>query len=187
MKTNKTNLYGLTAFFLVLLVGCRTPQQLIDKAIDKDSTIVNKYNDTITAVRWKVDSIPYEVAGQIHYRDTTIAEYYDTIINCQTIEIERKRTRFEIRKNYQLQKHAQQLQYKLDAKQKEIEKLTARFTARNERKETKHKQRTERTQKRQQRKEKRPNWLFWFGLSLGSGITICLSYFATFIKNRILP
>lgn len=161
----KNNILVLLSLILIIS-SCRTPEQLIDKAIKKDPTIVNGFKDTLTLTRIKHDSIPYIVEGEIRYRDTTITEYYDTVINCDLIEIERKKTRFEQRKNYKLQKRAQDLQFKLDKKQKEIDKLKTRLNARNERKSDKQEQKTQRTITRKENK-RGCTWLFLIGFGLG--------------------
>lgn len=172
--------------FASLIYSCSRPQKLIDRAVKKDPSIVNGYVDTFTIVEYRTESIPYIVEGQIRYRDTTIAVYKDTTINCELIEIERKKTRFEIRKAYKLEKRAQDLQFKLDKKQKEIDKLKARLNARNERKKDKQKERTKRTEKRQENKGKGRAWLFWVGLIVGVGLTIGAQRLVKYFKTSIL-
>ena len=186
MKQKTSKIWPLFGLLLALLIGCNTPEELIQRAVKKDPTIVNGYVDTFTVVEWRTDSIPYLVEGQIRYRDTTIAVYKDTTINCDGIEIERKKTRFEIRKNYQLQKQAQRFQYKLDQKDKEIEKLNTRLESRNERKKDKQQERTKRTETRQENKGKGRGWLFWVGLIVGVGLTIGAQRLVKYFKTSIL-
>jgi len=186
MKQTTIKFLALGGLFLALLIGCNTPEELIQRAVKKDPTIVNGYVDTFTIVEYRTDSIPYIVEGEIRYRDTTIAVYKDTTINCDLIEIERKKTRFEIRKAYKLEKRAQDLQFKLDKKQKEIDKLTARLDARNERKKDKQEERTKRTETRQENKGKGRLWLFWVGLICGIALTIGFKYLVKRLKTSIL-
>ncbi len=186
MKQKTINFWPIFGLLLAILIGCNTPEELIQRAVKKDPTIVNGYVDTFTIVEYRTDSIPYIVGGEIRYKDTIIAVYKDTTINCDLIEIERKKTRLEIRKAYKLEKRAQDLQFKLDKKQKEIDKLKARLNARNERKKDKQKERTKRTETRQENKGKGRSWLFWVGLIVGVGLTIGAQRLVKYFKTSIL-
>lgn len=166
MKTDKYFKRGVIIGIILgsILLSCRTPQQLIDKAIEKDPTIVNGFSDTLTIIKTRVDSVAVEVDGKIVYKDTLITEYKDTVINCDQINIERKKTRQQIRLNYKLEKKALKLQAKLDKLEKKNEKLQSKLDAKTEQKQIKEDGKTERTTVRKE--NSRGNW-FWFGFLVG--------------------
>lgn len=171
-RTDKALIIIYTWALIVMLfnlASCRSAQQLIDKAIKKDSTIVKGYSDTITLEVYKLDSIPYYVNDTLYYRDTIIKSYRDTVINQYSIEVERKKTRLEIRKNAQLERIKLRLQAKLaDDSLKynhRINKLEARLAARSDRQINKL--------------EAKPNrWYMWLILGLLTGFILGLRLIA---------
>lgn len=65
---------------LLILFSCRTPQQLIDKAIKKQPDIFGKYKDTFRIPTIHYDTVwtetGFEVIKEIHYTDTIIELRY---------------------------------------------------------------------------------------------------------------
>jgi hypothetical protein len=90
--------------FALILTSCRTPQQLIEKAIKKDAAILGQYNDTIQVTRIVLDTVWNET------RDTFTllqrVEYYDTIIDVKYIhakgKYDYKRERDQLRHDFKM-------------------------------------------------------------------------------------
>jgi hypothetical protein len=74
--------------FALILTSCRTPQQLIDKAIKKDAAILGQYNDTIQVPRIVLDTVWNETRDTFNLIQRV--EYYDTIYQVQYIHAKGK-------------------------------------------------------------------------------------------------
>jgi len=159
--------------FLVILAGCRSAEKLIDKAIKKDPKIVIHTTDTVTEFQTFIDSIPYYINDSIAYEKIIYKKEIVTITNNRGVEIERKKTRQEIRKNASLQKKIETLNAK-------NERLEIRLNAKNEKRADKEKNKTDRVTVRQENKKTR--WFIWFIIGAIVGV---FSYIAVkqFIKN----
>jgi hypothetical protein len=148
--------------FLLFLGACSTPQKLIDRAIKRDPSIVNTFSDTITLKETVLDSFLVVRNDTSYFEKIVRVIERDTVINLGAIDIERKKTRQEIRKNARLER----LQAKLDAKIRKLElknaKLQSKLDAKTEQKADKEQQKTERTKTRQENKNR-----FWLGYLLG--------------------
>jgi len=124
---------------VIVLSSCRSPQKLLEKAIQKDPKIVSQYNDTITLTRWHIDSV------MVHLGDTTIWEkivreiQYDTIIPVKQIQIEKARTRQEVRKSHRLEMALIKMQEQESKWKYKMDQLQAKLDAKNERVEVRHK------------------------------------------------
>jgi hypothetical protein len=103
--------------FALILTSCRTPQQLIDKAIKKDAAILGQYNDTIQVPRIVLDTVWNET------RDTFTllqrVEYYDTIYKVRLIHAKGK---------YDYKRERDQLRH--DLKMAQVENKTLRTNIR---------------------------------------------------------
>jgi hypothetical protein len=145
----------LIPLFALFLIGCRTPQQLIDKAIRKDSTVLGRFNDTIKIPTIHLDTIwfndTFEVIKSVRYTDTVISVQY---IHAKG-RFDYKRERDDLRHELQLQRIS-------------LRKYKDSLTT--VRKMHKTDARVKRVQLRQE--NKRSNWWVW--LLIGSGLTIIL-------------
>lgn len=142
-------------FLVLTAVSCRTPEQLIDKAIQRDPTILKDRTDTITMIKYEIDSVPYTIKDTTIWIKTITETKYDTIIPTQQIEIERRKTRLEIRKNQQLERLRLKMEERDQKRYAKIRELELKLEARNERQEN-------RTDLKKERSENRQNWLIWF-------------------------
>lgn len=147
---------------LLIQVGCSSPQKLIDRAIKRDPSIVNTFSDTITIKQTVLDSFLVVRNDTSYFEKIIRVIERDTVINLRAIEIERKKTRQEIRKNARLER----LKVQLDAKIRKLElknaKLQSKLDAKTEQKADKEQEKTERTKTRQENKNR-----FWLGYLLG--------------------
>jgi hypothetical protein len=150
------------AAFLIILVSCATPQRLIERAIKRDPSIVKTFSDTITIKQTVLDSFLVVRNDTTYFEKFIRVIEYDTIINTSGIEIERKKTRQEIRKNARLERLKEKLNAKIINLGLKNDKLQIKLDAKTEQKANKEEQKTERTTKRTGRKN-----LFWVGYLLG--------------------
>jgi hypothetical protein len=145
----------LIPLFALFLIGCRTPQQLIDKAIRKDSTVLGRFNDTIKIPTIHLDTIwfndTFEVIKSVRYTDTVISVQYI-----------RAKGRFDYKRERDDLRH--ELQLERISLRKYKDSLTT------VRKMHKTDARVKRVQLRQENKQS--NWWVW--LLIGSGLTIIL-------------
>jgi len=144
-----------TIFFAVLLVSCRTSEQLIDLAIKRNPSIQIGTNDTIEITNIIIDSIPVIINDSIVYEKIIRVIKTDTIIKNNSVFIERKKSRQEIRYLYKLEKQNNRLNNK-------IEKLEARLKEKNERIRIRNESKNERI-------SNRSKWWIWLiiGLIIG--------------------
>ena len=130
--------------FVVLLTACKTPQQLIDKAIKKDAAILGQYNDTIQVPRIVLDTIWNETRDTFNLIQRV--EYYDTIYQVQYIHAKGK---------YDYKSERDQLRH--DLKMARIENKTLRTnirqSERSNRREIVQENKTNRTTVRKENKK----------------------------------
>ncbi len=103
--------------FALILTSCRTPQQLIDKAIKKDAAILGQYNDTIQVPRIVLDTVWNETRDTFNLIQQV--EYYDTIYQVQYIHAKGK---------YDYKRERDQLRH--DLKMAQVENRTLRTNIR---------------------------------------------------------
>lgn len=139
--------------------SCRSPQELMQKAIDKDTEIVQQYADTITLTKIQVDSVQVQVGDTVIWEKILTEVEYDTIIPTFLIEIERAKTRQEIRKAAKLDKIRLKLEAKLAAQQAKYQKQIDKLSEKLKSKENKQENRLESREKRSNK--------FWWGFLLG--------------------
>ncbi len=131
----KTKLFLLAS---VALIGCRTPQQLIDRAIKKDHSILATFNDTIQLERIVFDTIFGEDGDTIAIIQRV--ERYDTVLQVRYIH---GKSRFDYKAERDSLAHALKME-----KQKTKQNRTNQRTERSQ-------ERTERTTTRQEGKSTR--------------------------------
>lgn len=148
--------------FLLILGACSTPQKLIDRAIKRDPSIVNTFSDTITIKQTVLDSFLVVRNDTSFFEKIVRVIERDTIINLSSIEVERKKTRQEIRKNARLERLKEKLDAKISKLKLKNDKLQAKLDAKTKQKADKEKQKTERTTVKQENKNR-----FWLGYLLG--------------------
>ena len=168
------------------LIGCASPQKLVDRAIKKNPSIVNGYADTITINKYFVDSVLITKNDTSYFEKIVRIVQFDTIIPTFEINIERKKTRLEIRKNEKLKR----INARKDAKIRELElknaRVQARLDAKSKDKETKQDGKTERTTTRQENKRGGCSWFFW-GLAIGCVVGVAFKYLLKYLKTFLLP
>ena len=162
---------------ITILLSCVSPQKLIDRAIKKDPSIVNGYSDTLTLNKYFVDSFLVIRNDTSFFEKVVKVVEFDTIINTQQINIERKKTRQEVRKNSRLER----LIVKKDSRITELElknsKIQSRLDAKTKQKENKQTEKTDRTTVRQENKK---NGWFWFWIGFFVGIIIIIILYLIF-------
>ena len=150
--------YIFVLALVLALVSCRSAQQLVDKAIKKDPTIVMGTSDTLTLSHFIIDSILVVKNDTIVWERVSVEVKFDTIIRNNSIFIERKKTRFELRKESQLQKKVLNYEFRIKRLQEKLASKTDRVVVRNETKQERSKNR----------------WWFWFGLGAATVIVLRL-------------
>ena len=138
---------------LLVLISCKSAQQLVDKAIKKDPTIVLGTTDTLTLSHFIIDSIQIVKNDTIVWEKVIKEVTFDTIIRRNSIFIERKKTRFEIRKESNLQKKVLNYEFRIKRLQEKLDAKSDRVIVRNETKQERSKNR----------------WWLWFILG---GLTV---------------
>lgn len=180
MRYLKRNISDLIAWFILLslVVSCRSPEQLLEKAIKKKPDLITEKLDTITLTKFEVDSIPVFVGDTVIFEKIVKQVEYDTVIPNRLILLEKRKTRKEIRKNKRLEK----IRLKLEADLKEteakykfkIDRLTKRLEAKEERQEN-----------RQESKERRSN-KFWIGFFLGILSTLAVFFIIRYVIHKAI-
>jgi len=124
--------------FAIALAGCRSPERMIEKALERSPEALSQYSDTITLMKYQVDSVMIEMGDTIIWEKVVKEIHFDTIIPLRQIAIEQSKTRQEVRKSHRLslalikqEKNESKLQNKLD-------KLQARMDAKTDRVKVKH-------------------------------------------------
>ena len=161
--------YKIILLFLVL-GACASPQKLIDRAIKRDPSIVNNFSDTITIKQTVLDSFLVVRNDTAFFEKIIKVIEFDTIINLSSIQIERKKTRQEVRKNARLER----LNARLAAKNRKLELKNEKIQARLDQKAEKEREKTERTKTR--REGRRSFWWVWYIFGVLSAIIIKLLY-----------
>lgn len=148
--------------FLIVLISCASPQKLIDRAIKREPSIFKTFSDTITIKQTVLDSFLVVRNDTAYFEKFIRLIEYDTIINTSGIEIERKKTRQEIRKNARLERLKEKLNSKIINLGLKNDKLQIKLDAKTEQKADKEGQKTDRTKTRQENKNR-----FWIGYLFG--------------------
>ena len=136
------------------MVSCRSAQQLIDRAVKKDPTIVLGKVDTLTLSHFIIDSIQVVKNDTIVWERVSVEVKYDTIILNNQIYIERKKTRQEVRKEYKLSNKVARYEAQITKLQKRLDAKTDRVVVRHETKKVRAKSR----------------WWLWF--TLGGSVLV---------------
>lgn len=181
-KRMKTIIFLL---FVLILGGCSSPQKLIDRAIKRDPSIVKTFSETITIKETVLDSFLVVRNDTSYFEKIVRVIERDTVLNLSGIEIERKKTRQEIRKNAKLER----LTARKDAKIRKLElknaRLKEKLDAKTDKKKVKEDAKTERTTVRQENKRNGFFW-FWWGLLIGCIVGIAFKYFLNYLKTFLL-
>jgi PBP1b-binding outer membrane lipoprotein LpoB len=174
-------------FLLIILVlgGCSSPQKLIDRAIKRDPSIVNTFSDTITINKAVIDSFLVVRNDTSYFEKIVRVVEFDTIINLSGIEIERKKTRQEIRKNAKLERLTARKDAKIRKLELKNERIQAKLDAKTDKKKVKEDAKTERTTVRQENKRNGFFW-FWWGLLIGCVVGIAFKYLLKYLKTFLL-
>jgi hypothetical protein len=133
----------------------------MQKALEKDPDIISEYNDTITLTRLQIDSVLVEVGDTLIWEKVVTETIYDTIIPIRQIEIERAKTRQEVRKAHKLQKALIKLEEREGAYKYKLAKLQAELDARSDRLEVRHETKIVRAKSR---------WWLWWLLGIATAI-----------------
>lgn len=133
----------------------------MQKALEKDPDIISEYNDTITLTRLQIDSVLVEVGDTLIWEKVVTETIYDTIIPIRQIEIERAKTRQEVRKAHKAQMALIKLQEKEAKWQSQLDKLQARLDAKTDRVEVRHETKIVRAKSR---------WWLWWLIGIGTAI-----------------
>jgi ATP-dependent Lon protease len=156
----------LIAWLLVLfaVASCSTAEQLVDRAVKKDPTILEQHTDTVSFTLVTVDSVLINVGDTVVW-DKVVREYHvDTVISYDLINIERRKTRQEIRKNARLERLKERLEAKYQDRELELQERLKRLQARLDKRENKDNKKAETKQK----KAESSGWL-WFLLGCFTG------------------
>jgi hypothetical protein len=170
---------------IATLFSCASPQKLVDRAIKKDPTIVSGYNDTVTINKYFVDSVLVTKNDTSYFEKIIKVVEFDTIISTFQINIERKKTRQEIRKNAKLERINARKDSKIQELELKNERIQARLDAKTDKKKVKEDGKTARTTTRQENKRNGFFW-FWWGLLIGCGAGIAFKYLLRYLKTFLL-
>ena len=125
--------------FAIALAGCRSPERMIEKALERSPEALSQYSDTITLMKYQVDSVMIERGDTVFWDKVVTVVRFDTIIPLRQIAIEQSKTRQEVRKSHRLslalikqEKNESKLQNKLDKLQARIDSRTDRVKVRHE-------------------------------------------------------
>lgn len=170
----------LIAWLLVLfaVASCSTPEKLIDKAVKKDPTILEEYTDTVSFTLLTVDSVLVEVGDTVFYHTFTKELEYDTVINYNLINIERRKTRQEIRKAAKLDKLRLKLEAKIHSQNLKNQRIITKLEKRLEAKENRQSNRFESREKRSSK--------FWLGFAVGILSVIFMYFTVGVIRARYI-
>ena len=158
IKCKMKKLLIIVSVLSIFVFSCRTPEALIDRAIKKNPAIEFGKNDTIRLTKYVIDSIPYIVNDSIFYEKIIREISFDTIIKTNSIFIERKKTRQEIRKIYKLESENLRLS-------KKVKKLEFRITGKTDRKKIKSETKIERI-------KNRSKWWAWLIIGILTGMLL---------------
>jgi len=158
IKYKMKKLLIIVSVLSIFVFSCRTPEALIDRAIKKNPAIEFGKNDTIRLTKYVIDSIPYIVNDSIFYEKIIREISFDTIIKTNSIFIERKKTRQEIRKIYKLESENLRLS-------KKVKKLELRVTGKTDRKKIKSETKIERI-------KNRSKWWAWLIIGILTGMLL---------------
>jgi hypothetical protein len=167
------NIFIIASVLSVFMFSCRTPEQLIDLAIKRNPSIKIGQSDTVQITSFIIDSIPVIINDSIVYEKIIRKVKTDTIFKTNSIIIERKKTRQEIRKENNLSK----LNLRLKTK---IEKLELRLNEKIEKD-------NNRTEVKIERINNRSRWLAWliFGMVIGFFIRIIVGRLKNNLKKYL--
>jgi hypothetical protein len=125
--------------FAIALAGCRSPERMIEKALERSPEALSQYSDTITLMKYQVDSVMIERGDTVFWDKVVTVVRFDTIIPLRQIAIEQSKTRQEVRKSHRLslalikqEMNESKLQNKLDKLQARIDSRTDRVKVRHE-------------------------------------------------------
>ena len=159
-------------FLVVFLLSCRSPEKLISRALKINPALKIGQNDTIKLTKFIVDSIPFLVGDSIIFEKIIREVKYDTVIRTNSIYIERKKTRQELRLNYKLEKDNLRLT-------KKVERLELRLN-------TKTQKKTIKAGTKKLRIENRNRWWLWLIIGIFVGITFTILITNYFKKWKLL-
>ena len=148
-------------YLIILLIfcgSCRSAGDLIELALDRDPEIMSQYSDTITLTRLQIDSIEVEVGDTIFWEKVITETLFDTIIPLRLIQVERAKTRLEIRKAHKYRMAMLKNEKQLNRLQLRLDRVNAKLKAKTDRVEVRHDTKRERIKSRW--------WLFFL---LGAG------------------
>jgi hypothetical protein len=151
----------LILILAITLIGCRSPERLIEKALKIDSEALSPYSDTITLTRLQIDSVEVQRGDTVIWEKVVTETKYDTIIPVKQIEIEKSRTRQEVRKSHKLQMALIKLQEKESKWQSKLEQLQVRLDAKTDRVEVRHETKIVRAKSR---------WWLWWLIGIATAI-----------------
>ena len=111
---------------------------MIEKALERSPDALSQYSDTITLVKYRVDSVMIE-RGDTVFWDKVVTELrYDTIIPLKQISIEKAKTRQEVRKSHRLSLALIKQEEKESKLQNKLDQLQVRMDAKTDRVVTRH-------------------------------------------------
>lgn len=145
----------------LVLIGCRSPQRLIDKALERDPDIISLYSDTITLTRVQMDSVMVQIGDTVIWREVLTEVKYDTIIPVRLIEIEKAKTRQEVRKAHRLEMALIKRDEREAKLQMKLDKLQAKLDAKTDRVKVRHETKIVRAKSR---------WWMWWLIGIGTAI-----------------
>jgi hypothetical protein len=131
--------FKIILIFAIALAGCRSPERMIEKALERSPEALSQYSDTITLMKYQVDSVMIERGDTVFWDKVVTVVRFDTIIPLRQIAIEQSKTRQEVRKSHRLslalikqEMNESKLQNKLDKLQARIDSRTDRVKVRHE-------------------------------------------------------
>ncbi len=129
---------NLFLIFALMIAGCRTPERMIEKALERSPNALSLYSDTITLTKYQVDSVMIERGDTIIWEKVVTETVYDTIIPVRLIEIEKSKSRQEIRKSHRLSLALVKQQKRESSLQNKLDQLKIRMDAKTDRVITRH-------------------------------------------------
>lgn len=162
--------------FLFSLVGCRTAQWHLDKAVDKGATFPENTVEITVHDTLRIDG-----------KDSIVVR--NVVVPCPDIEV--PKTRWEVR--FDNKRFGDSLKYmrkmyndSLDHEVKVL-KLNNSLLSDSLKEARKIKKYEEKTERTTVRKENKRSWLFWLGLVVGVVVTLGLVYVFNRFKKVIFP
>jgi hypothetical protein len=153
--------YSIILILAIMIAGCRSPERMIEKALERSPEALSQYTDTITLTRYQIDSVMVQIGDTVIWEKIVKEVRFDTIIPVRLIEIEKAKTRQEIRKAHRLEMALIKMEEREDKYQSKLDRLQSKLDAKTDRVKVRHETKIVRAKSR---------WGWWLLIGILAGI-----------------